>query len=148
VTTDLYQSSVAYGWPAEAVIPDLTAELETLLAGGYVEKYQFGFKRGGEVVWGLRYRPGPDGSLVSDSRAGGIPRGVDVSGAAYFNLLWPSPSWNGLTVTARENVEKLLPFLRAEGPVPGEALGSWVVDRGYTAGGVLVTREVFRRNAA
>jgi hypothetical protein len=29
-------------------------ELEELLAGGYVDQYQFGFTRAGNAVWSLR----------------------------------------------------------------------------------------------
>ena len=147
VTTDLYQSKQIYGLPTEGMIEEYQAELQELLAGHYVAKYQFGYKRDGTVVWSLRYSVGSDGGLVADSRGGGVPHGFDVTGALYFNFLTFSDAWDRLGPGDRQEIEEKLPFSRVDGDLPSSAGGFWVQDRGYTAGGVLVQREVFRRSA-
>ncbi|GAA0378624.1 hypothetical protein Acor_69500 [Acrocarpospora corrugata] len=85
VTTDLRQSSILYDSPSSGSLEDYQVELEELLVGGYVDKYQFGFKKDGRVVWSLRYTVGPDGALTGG--AGGVPSGVDVRQASWFNFL-------------------------------------------------------------
>ena len=54
VTTDLRQSHILYGSPTESSLEAYRAELEELLSGGYVDRYQFGFKRNERTVWSLR----------------------------------------------------------------------------------------------
>jgi hypothetical protein len=144
VITDLYQCREIYGEPSSPPIDDYEAELEELLAGGYVSKYQFGFSRDDKLVWSLRYSVGADGGLVPDSRGGGVPHGLDVAGCDFFNSLALSDSWRALSSTARAAIEAKLPFTRATKALPSEAGGFWTRDRGFTAGGVLVEREVFR----
>ncbi len=83
VTTDLRQSYILYDRPSAASLEDYRVELEELLLGGYVEQYQFGFKKESRIVWSLRYIVRPDGALTGG--AGGVPVGVDVSDATWFN---------------------------------------------------------------
>jgi len=147
VTTDLYQCSSLYGEPSRSSVEDYQTELELLLAGGYVSKYQFGYTRNGSIVWSLRYMVGPDGGLVSNDRGGGVPVGEDITGAAYFNSLTPSLAWYALSPAAQAAIEARLPFVRRVADLPSSASGYWTRDRGYTAGGVLIDREVFRRTA-
>ena len=147
VTTDLYQSSSFYGQPTLSRVQDYQAELEELLWGGYVLKYQFGFQRAGAVVWSLRYSVGADGGLASDHRGGGVPAGVNVSGADFFNSLTFSAAWAALSPSAQAAIEGKLPFVRKTADLPSSANGYWARDRGYTAGGILIDREVFRRTA-
>ncbi len=45
VTTDLRQSHLLYVSPSESMLEKYRTELEELLTGGYVDRYQFGFKR-------------------------------------------------------------------------------------------------------
>ncbi len=94
VTTDLRQSHLLYGSPSESMLEKYRTELEELLIGGYVDRYQFGFKRDGKAVWSLRYVVGPDGSLTGTGTGGGVPAGVDITGATFFNFLTPSGSWS------------------------------------------------------
>ncbi|WP_446041009.1 HORMA-1 domain-containing protein [Streptomyces sp. SID1121] len=143
VTTDLRQSHVLYKSPSVNSLEDYRLELEELLLGGYVSKYQFGFKRNDRVVWSLRYVVGPDGSLTGG--AGGVPRGVDVSGASWFNFLTHSDAWFDLDSSGKEAVKEKLPFERGTGSLPSDAHGYWVNDRSYAAGGVGLQRTVFRR---
>lgn len=142
VTTDLRQSHLIYKSPSASSLESYRLELEELLLGGYVEKYQFGFKQNDQVVWSLRYSVGPDGSLTGG--AGGVPSGVDVSQATWFNTLTPSLSWYLLGSAAKEAVQSKLPFVRPVGSLPSDVHGYWEKDRLYAAGGVGVQREVFR----
>ena len=79
VTTDLRQSHLLYGSPSESMLEKYRTELEELLTGGYVDRYQFGFKRDGQAVWSLRYVVGPDGSLTGTGTGGGVPAGRNVT---------------------------------------------------------------------
>jgi hypothetical protein len=148
VTTDLRQSHLLYGSPTESSLEDYRAELEELLTGGYVARYQFGFSFDGTLVWSLRYVVGPDGSLAPTGTAGGVPVGIDISGASFFNYLTFSSSWHGLGSITRTAIEEKLPFIRTAGTLPSEVGGYWASDRAYAAGGVALERAVFRRLAA
>lgn len=97
VTTDLRQSHIIYRSPSESSLEQYRLELEELLSGGYVDRYQFGFKRNERAVWSLRYVVGPDGSLTGTGTAGGVPVGQNVSGATFFNFLTFSNSWSWLS---------------------------------------------------
>ena len=123
-------------------------ELEELLSGGYVDRYQFGFKRNERTVWSLRYVVGPDGALTGTGTAGGVPVGENTAGAAFFNFLTFSDSWSLLSAAERQTVEEKLPFIRTDGTLPSEADGYWTRDRTYAAGGVALERSVFRSMAA
>jgi hypothetical protein len=142
VTTDLRQSCILYGSPNTSSLDDYKVELEELLLGGYVDQYQFGFKKDGRVVWSLRYTVGPDGALTGG--AGGVPVGVDVTGASWFNHLIHSYSWLFLSASDREAVESKLPFTRVTASLPSDGHGYWENDRSYAAGGVGLQRAVFR----
>lgn len=148
VTTDLRQSHLLYGSPSESMLEEYRTELEELLVGGYVDRYLFGFKRDGQAVWSLRYAVGPDGSLTGAGTGGGVPAGVDIAGATFFNFLTPSDNWYQLSASARATVELRLPFIRVDGTLPSESGGYWTGDRTYAAGGVAIERSVFRRIAA
>jgi hypothetical protein len=148
VTTDLRQSCLLYHSPSEGMLEKYCTELEELLIGGYVNRYQFGFKRDGQAVWSLRYVVGPDGSLTGTGTGGGVPVGVDIAGATFFNFLTPSVSWSLLSASGRATVERRLPFIRVDGTLPSESGGYWTSDRTYAAGGVALDRSVFRRIAA
>ncbi|WP_161630136.1 HORMA-1 domain-containing protein [Nocardiopsis lucentensis] len=119
VTTDLRQSCVLYGSPSSDGLDDYRVELEELLIGGYVDTYQFGFKKSGKVVWSLRYTVGPDGGLTGG--AGGVPTGVDVTQASWFNHLIYSSTWHQLGDSTKEAVESKLPFARVPGSLPSDA---------------------------
>jgi Bacterial HORMA domain family 1 len=148
VTTDLRQSHILYGSPAESSLEKYRVELEELLTGGYVDRYQFGFKRNEKAVWSLRYVVEPDGSLTATGTAGGVPVGENITGATFFNFLTFSDSWFRLSPPQRKAVEQKLPFIRADGTLPSEVGGYWTSDRTYAAGGVALERSVFRSLAA
>lgn len=140
--------SVLYKSPTESSLEQYRLELEELLSGGYVDRYQFGFKRNERIVWSLRYVVGPDGSLTGTGSAGGVPVGRNVSGATFFNFLSFSDSWSWLTSAQKKAVEQKLPFIRTDGTLPSEVGGYWARDRTYTAAGVALERSVFRELAA
>jgi hypothetical protein len=144
VTSDLLQCHRLYGSPGESRLEEYREELEELLAGGYVSEYHFGFKRNDQTVWSLRYVVGPDGGLSEVGRAGGVPAGINISDATYFNFLTYSSKWDQLPVATKTNIKGQLPIVRTTGSLPGTSNGYWVQDRSYAAGGVSIGRSVFR----
>jgi len=144
VTSDLRQCHLIYNAPSESALADYLSELEELLAGGYVERYEFGFERYGQALLSLRYIVGPDGGLGSAGAAGGVPAGVNIAGASFFNFLTFSTSWFLLSGASKSAIEADLPFIRQTGTLPGTANGYWMSDRTYAAGGVAVQRSIFR----
>ena len=123
-------------------------KLEELLIGGYVDRYQFGFKRDGQAVWSLRYVVGPDGSLTGTGNRRWCPGRPECPWRDVLQL----PNLLGqlvrVSASARAAVERRLPFIRVVGTLPGEAGGYWTSDRTYAAGGVALDRSAFRRIAA
>lgn len=142
VTTDLRQSCLLYGSPSSASLEDYLVELEELLVGGYVDKYQFGFERNDRVVWSLRYVVGLDGALTGG--AGSVPSGVNVTQASWFNHLIYSSRWYQLDESSKQDVKSKLPIIRITGSLPSDAHGYWDNDRSYAAGGVGLQRTIFR----
>lgn len=142
VTADLRQSHILYGSPSTSSLEGYLLELEELLLGGYVDKYQFGFEKDHRIVWSLRYTVGPDGSLIGS--AGGVPHGADVIRARWFNFLTYSTIWHQLGASAKEAVKIKFPIARVAGSLPSDTHGYWASDRTYAAGGVGLQRTVFR----
>lgn len=143
VIADLYLCSRQYGSPSMASIETYQEELITLLAGRYVGTYEFGFKRNEKRVLSWHYTAGSAGDLVSDSRSGGLIRGVDIAGAAYFNFLTYSAAWLKLSPSEQENIEATLPIQRTFGSAPGDGQGRWITERTYAAGGEMLERRLF-----
>lgn len=144
ITTDLRHSQRHYGDPGESALEQYRQELELLLYYHYVAEYHFGYHRDGTPVWGLRYIFGAEGYLEAESDlAGGIPLGHNVNGARYFNFLTFSRKWFALTQEARQEIERLLPFIRSVGILPGNGTLGWTTDRRFTAGGIAAQREYF-----
>lgn len=144
VVADLYQCFLLYDRPSADSIEDYEKELTTLLAGQYVETYEFGFKRNDKRVLTWHYTVGPSGDLQGDNRSGSLTRGVDVSGATYFNFLTKSDRWWKLSAAEQDSIEGTLPFQRATGYAPADGAGYWVTEHSYSAGGMLMARQVFR----
>jgi Bacterial HORMA domain family 1 len=144
VVADLYQCSLLYDNPSLDSVRAYEEELITLLAGRYVETYEFGFKSNEKRVLTWHYTVGPAGDLQGDSRSGSLVRGIDISGAQYFNFLTYSGEWEKLTSTQQSAIKQSLPFQRTSGSAPGDGAGRWVTEHAYSAGGVLVSRRVFR----
>ncbi len=144
VVADLYQCHILYDHPSEDSIADYEGELIEMLAGEYVDEYEFGFKKGGKRVLTFRYTVGPDGGLHGDSNAGGIYAKATLAGASYFNFMSYTDKWAKLTSTQKSTIKSTLPIQRTAGSLPGDGDGYWQTDHGYTAGGVRVGRQTFR----
>jgi len=144
VIADLYQCYLMYDRPDASAIPDYETELVEMLANSYVETYEFGFKKNDRRIVSWRYTVGPDGGLHGDDTAGGIYAKASVADATYFNFMSHSSAWFALTSAQQTTFENGLPFQRSSGSLPADGDGYWVVDHGYTAGGVRVARSTFR----
>lgn len=132
-----------YGRPSEATIEDYLEEVTQLLAKGYLSTFEVGFKRSDKRVVSLLYKARSDGTL-DDGRAGGVPVGVDVSGANCFSYLTHSIEWWSLTDEERADFEAKLPVQRTAMPAPQDGDGYWISgDRSYAAGGAGVLRGRF-----
>ena len=142
VATDMHQCRIIYGQPGAGQIENFLTELEELLTGGYVEKYQFGFEKDDRVLWAVRYCVGPDGSLITN--AGGLSRGVNITGGEWFNSLTPSTVWWQLSPATRVAVRSKIPVVRTTGSPPSDSHGYWHTDRTYADGGVGLERSTFR----
>lgn len=144
VIADLYLCFRQYGSPSADSVSAYQEELTVLLAGRYVEAYEFGFKRNGQRVLSWRYTVGSAGDLQGDSRSGGLVRGIDVAGATYFNFLTYSDRWSQLSAAEQQAVEDMVPIKRTWGSAPADGNGYWTTERSYSAGGMAVVRRVFR----
>ncbi len=144
VATDLYRCQARYGYPTVERVREFESELVSLLHGGYVHRYEFGFRRDGKTVVCWRYNVAADGSLVTDDNAGKLLSGVDVSTASYYNFLWFNSSWDNLPRADQAKVESGLPFVRTGGPEPAYGSGYWVADKAYSSGGVALSRQTFQ----
>lgn len=147
VVADLYQCARLYGRPGTDSIPDYEAELVELLVGGYVDRYEFGFKKGGKRVVSWQYAVTAGGDLVgggTDDSAGGVYARAKVAGADYFNFLSYSQKWSDLASSDRDRIEGTLPFSRSTGTLPVDGNGYWVQDRTYSSSGTSVARRTFR----
>jgi hypothetical protein len=144
VIADLYLCSRQYGRPSGGSVLAYQEELTALLAGRYVEAYEFGFKRNEKRVLSWHYTVGPAGDLQGDSRSGGLVRGIDVADAMYFNFLTHNDRWSQLSAAEQKAIEDTLPIERTWGSAPGDGNGYWATERTYTAGGTVVVRRVFR----
>jgi hypothetical protein len=144
VIADLYQCSKRYDSPDVSRIPDYEAELVEMLVHGYVDTYEFGFKKGGARVMSWHYTVGADGGLHGDSNSGGLYAKADTAGATYFNFMAYSAKWFQLPEGDRAKFKATLPVDRTPGSAPVDGDGYWEVDHDYTAGGVSVERKSFR----
>lgn len=141
---DLRRMQQIYGWPADSVIENLIAEVTELLALDYLKSVEIGFARNGQRVISLKYEARRDGTLSGDDNAGGVPRGVDISGCDRINFLTFNSRWSALTSAEQQAVEATLPYVRTGAPAPQDGTGSWTHDRTYSAAGSGTTRHTFR----
>lgn len=145
VAADLCRIQLGYGRPNDATIDDYEAELVELLAGGYVKRVTYGFKRNGKwIPPTLKYEARLDGTLVTDDRAGKIPRGCNVAGASFTSYLVYSSSWYALSQTERDAIKKTLPFQRSYGDEPTAGSGTWSADKSYSHNGGGMNRSALR----
>jgi hypothetical protein len=147
VGTDLYQCHRRYDRPSEGRISEYIDELEELLVGGFVARYEFGFLASGRrrvVSWSYTVTAaGLSGG--GDDRPGGVFLAADVTAASWFNYLTRSQKWWELSDSGRADVNARLPFTRSYADEPVDGDGYWVMaDRTYSAAGVEIPRRTFR----
>jgi Bacterial HORMA domain family 1 len=143
VAADMRLMSRYYGYPSESAIEDHLEEIAQLLAKGYLATFEIGFKREGRRLFTLHYAVRADGSLA-DSRAGGVPVGINITGATPLNFLTHSAAWFRLDQAERDAFEASLPIQRTFGEAPVDGDGIWIRDeRAYAAAGMGLTRGRF-----
>ena len=143
VAADMHLCALYYGEPSELHIRNYSEELAQLLNGGYVEEYEFGYKRNGKRVVCWRYTV-QNGQFLADGRPGKVVSFADVSGATYYNFLTYASVWCALSDCDRIGIESDLPLKRSTGSRPTDGDGYWVHDHGYSAGGVGLGRRTYR----
>jgi hypothetical protein len=146
VATDLEYFKILYDEPSDADIASYDAELTELLAGGYVERVTYGFKRNDTWVAALRYEVRLDGTIQNDDLAGRI-RGImgkDVTGAVFTSSLLFSQKWVSLSQAERDAIERILPFKRVTMPEPSTPGAYWAFDRSYSSGSGGVNRSTLK----
>jgi hypothetical protein len=145
VAADMHQCRQLYGSPAESSIEAYQDELVVMLAGQYLEAYEFGFETTDErrvVTW--RYTVSSTGDLVG-GRSGGLFAAADVSRAQLFNQRTPNAAWWGLSPAERERIEGQHSVRRVTKSGPTDGNGYWAEERVYdSGGGVAMTRKEFR----
>ena len=134
----------AYGRPNEEEIEQYGQEATLMLAKGYLGTVTYGFKKDSAWIVALRYTANNDGTLVSDDRAGRVPRGVDTSGAAFYSYLTYSAKKSTLDPTEWEAFATTLPFRRGGAPEPGTSGGYWASDNTYSSNGSGLSRTTFK----
>ncbi len=144
IKADLKLLQRAYGSLTNADIDAFGEEAALLLKDGYLGTVTFGYRRNGSWVVALRYIAQSNGTLASDDRAGGIPRGVNISGAQFLSYLTYSKKWDWLSPGEQERISDSLPISRTPGPEPGTTGGYWSADRSYSSNGSGVARGAFR----
>ena len=145
VAADLHQCRALYNRPDAEAVDAYNDELVTLLGGGYVDAYEFGFKNNGRRIVCWSYTVDGYGDLTGgDSRAGGLYARADVDGSTYYNYLTYSSNWYALDKAERDRIKDGLPVNRTSGSLPDDGSGYWVADHYYTSGGVRLSRRTFR----
>jgi hypothetical protein len=145
VAADMNICANYYGKPTLDQIEKYSEELTELLRYGYVETYEFGFKKDDKRVVSWYYIVDSSGSITSDDRAGKLTSGANIEGATFFNFLTYSSKWDGLSSSEREEIKKSLPIQRTTGEPPADGSGYWTSgDRSYSSGGVGMSRNSFR----
>ena len=87
VAADMHLCAQYYGLPSEQSIRNYAEELAQYINEGYIEEYEFGYKKNNQRVVSWRYRVNENGILTADDRAGKVVPYVDVTGATFFNFL-------------------------------------------------------------
>ena len=146
VAADMHLCALYYGKPSEQWIRDYAEELAQMLNGGYVEEYEFGYKRYERRVVCWRYVV-QDGRFLADGRPGKVVSIADVSSAPFYNFLSYSSAWFALSERERNNIKSTMPVQRSAGNLPSDGDGYWTTDHGYSAGGLGLGRRTYRPSA-
>jgi hypothetical protein len=143
MAADLYRMKRLYGSPTDSEIENTILEVLELLYLGYLRDVHIGFKRNGNWIVAVRYEA-HNGGLFADDNAGGVPAGIDITGAAHYNYLRYNNAFLALPARERERIEESLPWRRTPGDLPGDGGGYWTADRTYSRNGGGTARSTFR----
>jgi hypothetical protein len=143
MAADLYRMQRLYGRPTDTEIENTILEVVELLYLGYLRDVHIGFKRGDKWIVAIRYEA-RNGGLLTDDSAGGVPAGVDITGATHYNHLRYNDAFFALSPDERERIEASLPWRRTAGNLPGDGGGYWTSDRTYSRNGGGAARSTFR----
>jgi Bacterial HORMA domain family 1 len=139
---DLRNLNARYGDPDLEVIPLYVEEAAQLLAAGYLNTVDFGYKRGD--VWKLRLRyTATAGGHLRDDPPGRLPDPIDVAGLTFYSYLTHSAAFNLLDAAAKKKFEATLPIERVGTPEP-RAVGGYATDLQYSRNGNGMNRNVYK----
>ncbi|MDQ3739590.1 MAG: hypothetical protein M3320_00155 [Actinomycetota bacterium] len=144
MAADLHRMQRLYDWPDDATINDLIEEVTEMLALDYLKTLEIGFERDGKRILSLQYVSRRDGTLSQDDNAGGVPRGVDVSGCDRINYMTYTESFLALSAAERLAVKQTLPYVRTAADEAVDGPGYWEQTRSYSVNGSGTVRHTFR----
>jgi hypothetical protein len=141
---DMHLCAQYYGKPSEARIREYAEELAQYLNAGYIEEYEFGFKKDGKRIVSWRYKVDSNGVLTTDDRPGKVVPYVDITGAIFFNYLTQNSSFFKLSSADQARFEAGLPLQRTGCEPPSDGRGYWTSDRNYFSAGCGLNRQTFQ----
>lgn len=144
VAADMHLCAQYYGRPTETRIREYAEELAQYLNAGYLQEYEFGYKKDGKRIVSWRYKVDANGALSTDDRAGKVVPYVDITGAVFFNYLTPNSRFLQLSTDEQARFEADLPLQRTGGTPPSDGAGYWMSDRNYFSGGCGLNRQTFQ----
>jgi len=144
VAADMHLCAQYYGQPSEERIRLFAEELAQYLNEGYIQEYEFGYKKDNKRLVSWRYQVDENGLLTADDRAGKVVPYVDVTGASFFNFLTQNSRFFRLPVDQQGRFESGLPIQRPHGEPPADGSGYWESDRNYFSGGRGLNRRTFQ----
>lgn len=144
VAADMHLCAQYYGKPTEERIREYAEELAQYLNAGYIEEYEFGYKKGDKRIVSWRYKVDSSGRLTTDDRPGGVVPYVDITGAVFFNILTQNFRFFRLSIDEQARFEASLPIQRVSGEPPSDGTGRWSSDRNYFSGGRGLNRQTFQ----
>ncbi len=142
IAADLLQMQHFYGHsghPTDAEIEQYIAEAVVMLLRGHLKDVTYGFRKSGEWIVAVKYDARMSGGLPDD-RSGRVRPGVDISGASWGSFMNYTEKYHRLTSSELEELQKLLPFSRANASEPRANIRT--ADKSYSSGGVSLQREM------
>ncbi len=144
IAADMHLCAAYYGLPSEALIRNYAEELAQYLNEGYLESYEFGYKKNGVRVVTWRYTVDVYGNITTDDRPGKVVPYVDISGATFFNFLAQNSAFFELPEYQQDAFKSGLPVQRTNGYPPSDGAGYWTSDRNYYSTGCGIGRQTFQ----
>ncbi len=143
IASDLRLLYHYYDAPSLEMIEKYIEEIAQMLAKGYLQTFEVGFKRGAARVVSLKYEVRADGTLA-DGRSGGVRSGISIVGASKFSYLTYSSKWWQISESDRTAFTATLPIQRTTCDEPEDGEGYWISgDRAYASGGRGMQRNSF-----